>query len=85
MRSLLDFARGNNAEGVMRPLWRALALAWLGGVGSPALMDDCTHGEQAEIHGQINAASAQSARAAVDDEYADERHDGTKDRTRPDL
>jgi hypothetical protein len=33
----------------MRPLWRALALAWLGGVGSPALMDDPPSAAPTEI------------------------------------
>ena len=33
----------------MRSLWRALAVAWLGGVGSPALMDDYMIDAQAEV------------------------------------
>jgi hypothetical protein len=33
----------------MRPLWRALAVAWLGGVGSPALMDDYMIDARAEV------------------------------------
>lgn len=32
----------------MKDLWRALALAWLGGMASPALTDDLSMSEAAE-------------------------------------
>jgi hypothetical protein len=45
----------------MKPLWRALAVTWLGGIGSPALMDDCMLDEQVGVHEQIEAAATRSS------------------------
>jgi hypothetical protein len=47
----------------MRPLWRALAMAWLGGDGSPALMDDYMIDAPAEVQEQADVVPAGIPRA----------------------
>jgi hypothetical protein len=47
----------------MRNLWRALALAWLGGVASPGLADDVL---QSEIAVETGAADVADETAASD-------------------
>ena len=42
----------------MRSLWRAMALIWLGGVGSPALMDDPAGTAQIEMGEQEEMAES---------------------------
>jgi hypothetical protein len=42
----------------MRSLWRALVVAWLGGVGSPALMDDYMIDAQTEVLEQADVVPA---------------------------
>jgi hypothetical protein len=47
----------------MRNLWRALALAWLGGVASPGLADDVL---QSEIAVEADATGVDDETAARD-------------------
>jgi hypothetical protein len=44
----------------LRSLWRALALAWLGGIGSPMLTDDAMQVDR--VTGERPAAAQSGAR-----------------------
>jgi hypothetical protein len=52
----------------MRSLWRALALAWLGGIASPALADEVPPPAPAFVQDEPDAPDDEMAAAAESDE-----------------
>jgi hypothetical protein len=72
----------------MASLWRILALAWLGGIGSPALVDDAIAVEPLEA--EVSSAEPAPTYTVLpearsnDGDSVDAAHDETHDRSSQD-